>query len=327
MKKQKYKFFTQKPLLFQTNIISDDDINKSLFHKFSFSGQKQVYAQMNRFSANEKYRKFENFKTFWLSPYGALGATFFGLIILAGLFIPFTTISPYETNPNEAFLDFGVNGHILGTDNLGRDIWARTWWGLRNSIAIGFAAVAADVFLGIVLGILMGYYRFFDRIFNFIIKILNSVPNIIILILVSIVLTANIGSIILGIIITGWIGMSLQVRAQVIQISGQNFVTSSKLLDTPNRYIMANFLPFLISNVLAMLIISIPGAILADTSLAFLGIVVPNLPTLGSTLSSALLVITIFPQQLLGPVFFLTFIIFNVRMISIGLTDVFRSSR
>lgn len=121
--------------------------------------------------------------------------------------------------------------------------------------------------------------------------------------------------------------MALQVRAQVIQISGQNFVTSSKLLDTPNRRIMANFLPFLVSNVLAMLIISIPGAILADTSLAFLGIIVPNLPTLGSTLNSAILVITIFPQQLVGPVFILTFIIFNVRMISIGLTDVFRSSR
>lgn len=151
----------------------------------------------------EKHSRFENFRIFFLSPYGAAGAAFFALIILCGLIIPFFTRSPYDTNPNSAFLDFGVQNFILGTDNLGRDIWARTWWGLRNSIAIGVAAVVADVFLGIVLGILMGYYRFFDRIFNFVIKVLNSVPNIIILILVSIVLTANIGSIILGIVITG----------------------------------------------------------------------------------------------------------------------------
>ncbi|WP_391591733.1 Oligopeptide ACBC transport permease protein OppC [[Mycoplasma] cavipharyngis] len=294
---------------------------------FAFVAPSYVEQRMNQPNDVEVKVTFARLKTFFLSPYGVLGFTFFTLIVLCGLIIPFTTKSPYTISADDAFLDFGLRGFILGTDRLGRDIWARTWWGLRNSIGIATAATLADVLLGVVLGILMGYYRFFDRIFNFFIKVLNSVPNIIILILISIILSANVGSIILGIVLTGWIGMAQAVRGIVLQVSNQNFITSSKLLDTPNRSIMMGFIPFLLPTMFSILILNVPTALLADSGLAFLGIVVPNLPTLGSTFNAAISVITIYPQQLLGPVFILTFIIFNIRMISIGFSDAFRSNR
>lgn len=112
--------------LFTSQVIREEDLNHDLFPKFSFSGAKFVYSRMQKLSDFEQKNKFERLKLFFLSPFGSLGVFFLLLIILCGLFIPFTTMSPYETRPTKSFLDFGVEGHILGTDKLGRDIWART---------------------------------------------------------------------------------------------------------------------------------------------------------------------------------------------------------
>lgn len=108
--------------IFTSQIIREEDLNHSLFHKFSFSGAKFVYARMQQLTDFEQKNKFERLKLFFLSPFGSLGTLFLFLIILCGLFLPYTTMSPYDTRPTESFLDFGIKGHILGTDRLGRDI-------------------------------------------------------------------------------------------------------------------------------------------------------------------------------------------------------------
>lgn len=320
-------FKTRNKNLFTSQMISESDLNHTFFPKFKFSTAKFVYDRMQQFTNFEPHKRLENLKLFFLSPFGTLGTVFLVLIILCGIFIPFTTLSPYDSDATKCFLDFGSEGHILGTDKLGRDIWARTWWGLRNSLGIGFAAVAGDVFLGIFIGLIMGYYRLVDRVLNFVIKVLLTIPNIIILIFLTTIFRATVGTIILGILITGWIPMCLQIRSFVISLSNMDFVTSSKLLDTPNKSIIKDFIPYLLPTVFALLIQTIPSAIFADTALSVLGILVPNLPTLGSAIQTAISVISTFPQQIVGPIFIYVFLVFNVQMISVAIAEISRQSR
>ncbi len=252
---------------------------------------------------------------------GVFGFVTLALLILLAIFIPFTTQDPMKINVNERALTFFSNGHIFGTDMKGRDIWACLWWGLRYSLTLAFIATFIEVFAGLVIGIIMGHFKLFDKIMTFIIKVISNVPSIIILIVITIVLKPTFWVMVFALTFTSWTGIANQMRSQVMRAKTFEWVSASKILGTPTYKVLANYLPVVVPLLITEIVFHIPGIILAETSLAFIGLSIPDIPTLGNLINEGSKLITIYPRYVLIPSIMLIIVTTSIQLISSAVQD------
>ena len=153
----------------------------------------------------------------------------------------------------------------LGTDNLGRSVWAQFVWGARISLLVGLAATLIAIVIGSVVGILAGFYRGID-----------SAP------------LQRLTEWFLVIGITSWPGTARLVRAQVLTLKERLYVERSRALGASNRHLMGrHILPNVSPIILANLTLTVPIAILSETTLSFLGLGDPAQPSWGKMLDEA----------------------------------------
>ena len=157
------------------------------------------------------------------------GLIFLILLTLCAIFGPI--LSPHSVigtdlpNQNKA----PSAEHWFGTDEMGRDVFTRTWYGARISLFVGVMAALIDFFIGIIYGGISGYKGGrTDTIMMRIIEILYGLPHLLVVILLMVVMGPSLTTIILALTITGWVGMARIVRGQVLQIKNYEFVTASK---------------------------------------------------------------------------------------------------
>ncbi|EHS59129.1 MULTISPECIES: ABC transporter permease [Paenibacillus] len=170
--------------------------------------------------------------------------------------------------------------HWFGTDDLGRDVWARTWAGARISLMIGFAAAAIDLVLGILVGCVAGYCAGhgktgdrIDSILMRIIEVLYSIPYLLIIILLLVIMKPGLLTMIIALSITGWVGMARVVRGQILQLKQQEYVLAARSLGTSHsRIIFRHLLPNAAAIIIVNLTFTIPSAIFAESFLSFLGL-------------------------------------------------------
>ncbi|SYX83544.1 ABC transporter permease [Paenibacillus alvei] len=170
--------------------------------------------------------------------------------------------------------------HLFGTDDLGRDVWARTWAGARISLTIGFAAAAIDLVIGIVVGGVSGYMagrgKLGDRVDNVlmrIVEILYSIPYLLVIILLLVIMKPGIFTMIIALSITGWVGMARVVRGQILQLKQQEYVLAAHKLGTSHaRIIFKHLLPNAAGIIIVNLTFTIPAAIFSESFLSFLGL-------------------------------------------------------
>lgn len=209
-------------------------------------------------------------------------------------------VSYTRTNVTSAFLPIGAPGHILGTDDLGRDHLARLLYAGQVSLGIAFTAALLSLGIGLSLGVLTGYYGgIVDDIVIWIITTINSVPSLFLLLIVSAVILQNpnlSGSpfggplalvLILGLL--GWTGTTRLVRGQTLSIREQEYVISARAIGaSPLRIMFIHILPNLFSIVVISLAIDIGVLILVESALSFLGFgVKPPTPSWGNMLTNA----------------------------------------
>ncbi|QGZ97494.1 ABC transporter permease subunit [Mycoplasma sp. NEAQ87857] len=318
-------------------INEDDDLKPNMVvQPFNYQGWKLAgkvfeYNETQHLGAQTKvfkefvYRFSKNFA-------GVFGFVTIVIIFILAMILPFTTQDPVASNvfhkdlPVNSYDNSGVY-HFLGTDEVGRDYWARLWWGLRYSLLLSLSVVAINVIVGVSVGIVMGQFDWFDKIITFIIKIVSNVPSILILILVTIITKPSFGITVFALTLTGWIGMALQVRAQVRRARNFEWVAASRVLGTPTIKILKNFVPVIIPILVTQLVFAIPGVILSEASLAFIGLSIKDTPTLGNLIAAGQQVFPSYLRYVFIPSTLLILITASVQLIGSSIQDALRRQR
>ncbi|PFA67087.1 diguanylate cyclase [Bacillus sp. AFS015802] len=202
-----------------------------------------------------------------------------GLVFLTGLIVMAVIgpiISPHDvtkqTLSNQNLPPSGE--HWFGTDDMGRDVFTRTWYGARISLFVGFMAALIDFVIGILYGGIAGYKGGkTDHVMMRIVEILYGLPYLLVVILLMVVMGPGLLTIIVALTVTGWIGMARIVRGQVLQIKNYEFILASKTFGTKTaRIIRKNLLPNTMGPIIVQMTLTVPSAIFAEAFLSFLGL-------------------------------------------------------
>ena len=211
------------------------------------------------------------------------------LVFILSIFAP--VVAPY--NPSTIDIKSILVGpsfsHLLGTDDLGRDVLSRMLWGGRISLQVGFVAVGIATLIGILLGSLAGYYGgWLDSSIMRSVDIMLSIPTIFLVLAVIAILEPSIMNIMIVIGLTSWMEPARLIRAEFISLKEREFVIAARAMGAPDsRIILRHVLPNGLSPILVSATMGIGGAILIESALSFLGLgVQPPTPSWGSLLSS-----------------------------------------
>jgi peptide/nickel transport system permease protein len=219
-----------------------------------------------------------------------LGFTFATLLILSAILAPWIASNPTAQNL-PARLEGPSSAHWFGTDELGRDTFARTLYGARVSLLVAISVVCGCGLTGLVIGMLAGYAGgWFNRFVNLLlINAFLSFPGILLAIAFAAFLGPGIGKVILALVITGWAGYARLARAQVLKVKELEFILAARSLGASHfRILTRHLLPNILQPVLIQATIGIAGAILAESTLSFLGLgVLAPVPSWGSMLNDA----------------------------------------
>jgi peptide/nickel transport system permease protein len=179
--------------------------------------------------------------------------------------------------------------HILGTDQVGRDIYSQLIWGSRISLMVGLFASAFSVAIGTVIGLLSGYFRGpIDTVMMRITDLFITLPGIPLMLILAAIIGRSVCNIILVIAVTGWTGTARMVRAQTLSIKERPYVEAARSVGARDSQIMfRHILPNIIPLIFANAIVGIVNAILSESSMSFLGLGDPTKPSWGLILRHA----------------------------------------
>jgi peptide/nickel transport system permease protein len=181
--------------------------------------------------------------------------------------------------------------HWMGTDELGRDILSRIIYGARVSMIVSVSVVLGAGIVGLAVGALAGYFGgWFDRFVNIVlINAFLSFPGILLAIAFAAFLGPGLGKVILALVITGWAGYARLARAQILQAKEMEYVLAARSVGASDiRILGRHLLPNILQPILVQATIAMAGAILAESTLSFLGVgVLAPMPSWGAMLNDA----------------------------------------
>jgi len=178
--------------------------------------------------------------------------------------------------------------HWFGTDIQGRDVWARLVYGARVSLSVGIVSQGIALVLGVLLGLIAGYYAgWIDELVMRLADVTLAFPTLLLLIALVAALQPSLTIVFLTIGVVGWAGMARLVRGQVLVVRELEFVQAEKTLGaTDTRILAKHILPSVVAPVVIAATLGVAGAIMAESSLSFLGLgVQPPTPSWGSMIA------------------------------------------
>ncbi|MDR7317544.1 ABC transporter permease [Brevibacillus nitrificans] len=221
-------------------------------------------------------------ETFWQDVFRSLikdrmaitGGIVILLFVLMAIFAPWIAPhDPYEVNLDNQFQKPGLE-HWLGTDMFGRDVLSRIIYGSQISLLIGLVPSMITMSIGIVLGIVAGYFgRRTDFVIMTISDMVLSFPSLLLAMVVMYTLGASLLNIFIALSIVGWAGTARVVRAQTLSLKNKEFVEAARAVGVkPYIIMLRHILPNCIPQLLVLFTLEIPGSILSEASLSFLGV-------------------------------------------------------
>ncbi|HWJ80250.1 MAG TPA: ABC transporter permease [Niallia sp.] len=254
---------------------------------------------------------------------------FFGLIVLILLIVmaligPLLTKYDYRTNDLVHVNEEPSLEHYFGTDDLGRDMFARIWYGAKISLFIGLAAAIIDLVIGVIWGGISGYKGGkVDEVMMRIADVLYGIPYLLLVILLMVVLGQGIWTMILAMSITGWINMARMVRGQVLSLKNQEYILAAKTLGgSVIKIIGKHVIPNAMGPILVTLTFTIPNAIFTEAFLSYLGLGLrPPLASWGTMANDGIAAMQYYPWRLFFPALFICLTIFAFNVIGDGIRD------
>lgn len=205
--------------------------------------------------------------------------------ILAPLLAPY---NPLEQNL-VARLSPPTKEYLLGTDDLGRDVFSRIIYGTRISLTIGFVAMGIAVIIGTIIGLISGYFGGkLDLILMRFVDVILCFPTFFLILMVIAFLEPNIYNVMIVIGLTSWPGLARLVRGECLSIKEREFISAAKILGLPTlRILFVHILPNVLAPILVSATLGVGSAILTESGLSFLGLgVQPPIPSWGNILTS-----------------------------------------
>ncbi len=196
------------------------------------------------------------------------------LMVLAAVFAPLTApYDPYVQSLKDRLADPGA-GHLLGTDELGRDTLSRIIYGARISLVIGLVPTFISILIGTVLGLLSGY---FGGIIDFLIMrmadIMLAFPSLLLAMVVMYTMGGGLVNIFIALSLVNWASSARVVRSQTLSLREKEYVEAARSMGVGSfRILLRHILPNCIPTLIVLFTLSIPSAILSESSLSFLGV-------------------------------------------------------
>jgi ABC-type dipeptide/oligopeptide/nickel transport system permease subunit len=270
-----------------------------------------------------------------------------GIILFVALALLAPLIAPYNYGDGNLLhaTELPSAHHLLGTDSVGRDILSRLLYGARISLSVAVAAQVAILLIGVPIGLATGYAGgWFDMVLMRLVDAIYALPNLLLAILIMSMLRSNISQsakvsttpltvldrvtggligIFIVLILTHWLTVSRLVRGQVLSVKEREYVAAAKALGAaPLHIVKVHILPNILAPVIVAAAFGIPGAIMLEASLSFLGIGVnPPIPSWGLMISDGLVNLQSYPHMLVPPAVVLGLTLLSFTFLGDGLRD------
>jgi ABC-type dipeptide/oligopeptide/nickel transport system permease subunit len=216
------------------------------------------------------------------------------------------------------------SAHLLGADELGRDLLSRLMVGAQVSLVVGVGTQLLVLAVGVPIGLLAGYYRgWLDSVVSFIINVFYGIPDILVAMIMVFLLGPSLRNIIIAIVATRWMDMARLVRGQAFSLREREFIEAARAAGArPVKMLFGHLFPNALGPIIVQATLGIPAAILFEAFLSFLGVgVQPPTPSWGSMANEGVAAIQYAPHMVIAPSIALSLTLMAFNFLGDGLRD------
>lgn len=253
-----------------------------------------------------------------------IGLVIAAVIVFTAIFAPLLAPAPYDFVDISQILKPPGNGHLLGTDEVGRDLLSRIVYGARTSMLVGFLVPIIGTTIGLLLGGSAGWFGGkVDFVVLRLIEAMTAIPPIILALILVSLYGSGLDHLILYLGLTSWVGVTRLTRAQFISLREREFVTAARAIGTPPWQVMLrHLLPNAAGPIIVVFVLGIPNAIFGEAGLSFLGLGVQDpIPSWAKMISQSAAYMQQAPLLGMLPVLCIALTMLSFSFVGDGLRD------
>ena len=281
-------------------------------------------ATLTRDSAQPRSRLRQGLRQLVRRRLSILGVVLIAVVLLMAVFAPLLTRQGPDVQNMSAVLQRPSSAHILGTDDLGRDIWSRLIFGSRISLAVSLAAVTMAVVSGGILGLVAGYAGgLTDEALMRMLDSLMALPSLVLALTIAAVLGTGERNATIAIAVVGIPTYARLIRSQTLSVKQLEFVSASRAIGAPPLWIIVrHLLPNTISPIIVQASLGLGFAIITESSLSFLGLgAQPPTATWGSMIQTGFQYLETAPWFVLAPAVMIFLAVLGFNLVGDGIRD------
>ena len=263
-----------------------------------------------------------------MKPSVLIGVLVIILACITALFAPWIAPYSYDQQDMSSVLQSPGRDHMLGTDTLGRDLLSRMIYGTRVSLSIGFFTSLVALAIGTIYGGVSGYKGgWIDHLMMRIVDIMYAIPDLLLIILITVVMGRGFWGIFIALSLVSWVSVARLVRGEVLRLKEMPYIEAARGIGAGgSRILFRHILPGLSGLLIVTLTFRIPAAILAESTLSFVGLgLAPPFSSWGVLANDGWTAMRFFPHLMIFPGLTIFLIVLACNLVGDGLRDLIQS--